>query len=442
MFNTSLLTSHLADLTASEIFSDARLIAAMLEVEAALARAEARTGVIPEAAAERIGQAVKEISVDIARLRDGMDKAGVPTIALVEQLREQVGTEFGAYVHWGATSQDILDTALGLQLRAVIAETEVRLKRLIRSLAGLADKHRKTLMAGRTQSQQALPITFGFKVAGWLAPLLRDWQRLAELKPRLLVLQFGGAVGTLASLGTEGLRVQDALAAELNLGLPLMPWHTQRDNVAEFAGWLSLLTGSLGKLAQDVILMAQTEVGELNESSDATRGGSSTMPQKSNPMISHSIVAAAQANAGLLASMHQALIQEHERAAYGWQLEWLTLPQMVTLTLVALSKASFLSENIVVNAEQMKANVQASHGLMLAEALRLALAPHMGSEEAKRLVAEAVRITAQQNRNLVDVVRVAAPVELDWDSLKDESSYLGVSDEFISQVLEGAGRLV
>lgn len=439
MFETSLLTSLFTDPVAAEIFSDARLITAMLEVEAALARAQAKTGLIPQTAAERIEQAVREIQIDADELRRDMEKAGVPTIELVKQLRAQVGDEFGAYVHWGATSQDILDTALVLQLREVIAEIEPRLTRLIYNLAGLADQHRKTLMAGRTQSQQALPTTFGFKVAGWLAPLIRHRQRLAELKPRLLVLQLGGAVGTLASLGIDGLRVQEALAAELNLDLPLIPWHTQCDTLAEFASWLSLVTGSLGKLAQDIILMAQTEVGEVNESSDDTRGGSSTMPQKNNPIISHSIVAAAQANAGLLSTMHQALMQEHERAAHGWQLEWLTLPQMVTLTFAALNKAIFLSENLVVDVERMKANVEASHGLMLAEAVRLTLAPHVGSEAAKRLVTEAARTASAQGRHLIDVVRVAAPVELDWESLKDESNYLGMSDELISRVLAEAG---
>jgi 3-carboxy-cis,cis-muconate cycloisomerase len=185
--------------------------------------------------------------------------------------------------------------------------------------------------------------------------------------------------------------------------------------------------------------MSQTEVGELNESGDYTRGGSSTMPQKNNPIISHSIVAATQANAGLLASMHQALLQEHERAAHSWQLEWLTLPQMVTLTLAALNKAIFLSENLVVDVERMKANVKASHGVMLAEAVRLALVPHVGNEEAKRLVTEAARVASEQGRHLIEVVREFVSVKLDWDALRDESNYLGISDELISRVLAEAG---
>ena len=196
-------------------------------------------------------------------------------------------------------------------------------------------------MAGRTHSQQALPITFGFKVAGWLAPLIRHRERLAELRPRVLVVQFGGAVGTLATLGRSGTQVQEALAAELGLNLLPIPWHTQRDTMAELAGWLSIFNGSLAKMAQDVILLAQSEVSELSESGNSTRGGSSTMPQKSNPIISELIITAARTNASLLASMHQAQVQEHERGTHGWQMEWLVLPQMFTLTAAALNRASF-----------------------------------------------------------------------------------------------------
>jgi 3-carboxy-cis,cis-muconate cycloisomerase len=316
------------------------------------------------------------------------------------------------------------------------------LGQLSQQLAQLADRHRHTLMAGRTHSQQALPITFGLKVAGWLAPLLRHWQRLAELKPRLLVLQFGGATGTLASLGEMGTAVQQALAAELNLTLSPIPWHTQRDNLAELANWLSLVTGSLGKMGQDIILLAQTEIGELRETADVTRGGSSTMPQKSNPIISETLIAAARANANLLATMHQALIQEQERATHGWQLEWLTLPQMFGHTAVALQKALFLSQNLVVNAAQMRENIARGNGLMMAEAITFALAQHMNRSEAKQRVGEAVQVALAQNQHLVDVVQTKTAVPLDWDSLRDESSYLGTTQIFIDQVLQETKDLI
>jgi 3-carboxy-cis,cis-muconate cycloisomerase len=291
-------------------------------------------------------------------------------------------------------------------------------------------------MAGRTHSQQALPIPFGLKVAEWLAPLVRHRQRLAEMKPRILVVQFGGAAGTLAALGERGTAVQEALAAELNLNMPPMPWHTQRDGFAEMASWLSLVSGSLAKMAQDIILMAQSEVGEVRESADPTRGGSSTMPQKSNPIISVLIIAAARTNASLLAAMHQAQIQEHERATHGWQMEWLVLPQMMGLTAVSLKKANFVAENLVVYEGQMRRIVAASKGLMMAEAVTFALVPtYLSRAEAKRLVREACLKAIKEDRHLIDVLQEEVTFPLNWAQLRDESAYFGTADEFINRVL-------
>lgn len=426
------------DAEVAGIFSDEHFVRTLLQVEAALARVQADLGVIPAGAGQAIASRAATLQVDLSQLREGTEKSGIPVIDLVRQLREQVGDEAATYVHWGATSQDIMDTALVLQLRSALGLLEERLQSLIESLAQLADRHRQTLMAGRTHSQQALPIPFGLKVAGWLAPLLRHRQRLAELKPRLLVLQFGGAAGTLAALGESGLDVQEALAAELDLGLPPLPWHTQRDSLAEVAGWLSLLSGSLAKMAQDVILLAQSEIAEVRESGDPSRGGSSTMPQKRNPITSEVIVAAARSNASLLASMHQALVQEQERATHGWQLEWLTLPQMLANSAAALNKALLVSRNLVVDEARMRQNVAASRGLMMAEALSFALTPFLGRAEAKRLVREASRLAAEQERHLVDVVREESEAPLDWSALRKEAAYLGSSGAFIDRVLRQA----
>ena len=402
----------------------------------ALATVEGQLGIIPTAAAEAIVAATNDFQLDTGRLQAGIDKAGVPISELVRQLRSQAGVAAKEYVHWGATTQDIMDTAFILQMRSALTHLKRQLNGLIAELARLADHHRHTIMAGRTHSQQALPIPFGLKVANWLAPLLRHQQRLAELEPRLLVVQFGGAAGTLAALGKQGLAVQKALANELQLGVPPMPWHTQRDNVAESAGWLSLVTGSLAKMAQDIILLAQSEVGEVRETNDPARGGSSTMPQKANPIISENIIAVARTNAALLGNMHNAQIQEHERGTHGWQMEWLTLPPMLTLTATALSKALFLSQHLVVNEVQMQANIVTSQGLMLAEAITFALAGVIGRSEAKRLVGEACRLSTTQKRHLVDVIRELTTAQLDWDTLRDESNYWGVSEQFISRVLE------
>lgn len=418
------------------VFTDHTFIQHMLLVESTLADVQGRLGIIPAAAAAEIVAAADALTIDWPQLQAGLEQAGVPVIALVAQLRQQVGGEAANYVHWGATTQDIVDTALILQLRAALAVLEPLLGQVIALLAELADAHRHTVMAGRTHSQHALPITFGFKAAGWLAPLLRHRQRLAELKPRLLVVQFGGAVGTLAALGERGTAVSQALAHALNLNAPLLPWHTQRDSLAEFASWLSLVSGSLAKMAQDIILLAQSEVGELRESGDPSRGGSSTMPQKSNPITSELIIAAARTNASLLGNMHQALVQEQERATHGWQMEWLTLPQMVGLTAVCLQKAATILPTLVVNADQMAANVAASLGLMLAETLTFALAPdHMSRVAAKELVAEGCKTAVAQNRHLFDIVREQTNAPLDWDSLRQEANYLGSANASIDRVL-------
>lgn len=371
---------------------------------------------------------------DIDGLRADIEKSGVPIAALVQQLREAVDGDAATYAHWGATTQDIMDTALVLQARAAFAIIEPALRDLIQALARMANEHRQTLMAARTHSQQALPMPFGLKVANWLAPLLRHRERLAQLKPRLFVLQFGGAAGTLAALGAQGPAVQEALAAELDLGLPLTPWHTQRDNLGELASWLSLLTGSLGKMGQDVILMAQSEVGELRESDDATRGGSSTMPQKRNPIMSELIVAAARHNASLLASMHQALLQEHERGTHGWQVEWLALPQMFALSAMSLNKALFLAHNLVVDAGRMRQNVEASQGVMLAEAAVYVLSPPMPRAEAKRIVRLCVQRAQEQGRHLVDILQEQVKADISWQALHEEA-YFGAAQTFIERVL-------
>jgi 3-carboxy-cis,cis-muconate cycloisomerase len=418
------------------IFSDEQYVRTLVEVEVTLARVESRLGVIPADAGERITAAAAGLSIDLARLRSGVERDGFPIIELVRQLRQAVGKPFADAIHFGATTQDVMDTALILQIRAALGVIEAQLQGVLTALASLADRHRHTLMAGRTHSQQALPITFGFKVAGWLAPLLRDRTRLRELKPRLLAVQFGGAAGTLAALGERGVEVQADLAKELGLEILLMPWHTQRDTLAELAGWLSLVSGSQAKMAQDIILLAQSEVSELRESDDLTRGGSSAMPQKSNPITSELILALARANAGQLVSMHQALINEHERGTHAWQLEWLALPQMFAFTSAALKHALWLSEHMQVDAVRMLENVRASHGLMLAEALSAALAERIGLDEAKKLVGEAARTAVLENRHLFDIVQARTKAALDWDLLRSEANYLGASQVFIDRVLK------
>jgi 3-carboxy-cis,cis-muconate cycloisomerase len=424
-----------SDTRIAGVFSDEAYLRRLVEVEVALARVQGELGVIPRAAADAIAARAPSLQPDVARLTEATRRDGFPVIGLLAQLREHLGGEAAEFVHWGATTQDVIDTALVLQLREVLTLIEGDIERLVAQLAALAELHRDTLIAGRTHSQHALPTTFGLKAATWLVPLVRHLDRLRELRPRLLLVQLGGAAGTLASLGERGLDVQRALAAELGLGVPVLPWHTQRDSLAELAGWLSLVTGSLGKVGQDVILMAQSEVAELSESADRSRGASSTMPQKSNPIQSELLVAAARQNAGLLSGMHHALVQEHERATHGWQLEWLSLPQMVSLTGGALQGALKVTGELQVNADRMRANVEASHGVMLAEAATLLLVQYLPHAEAKTVVHHALAVAAETGRNLIDVLRASVDVHVDWESIGDETKYLGLAGIMTDAVL-------
>ena len=427
------------------LLTDHAFVRALLEVEIALARAEARAGVIPAKAAEQIAKATAE-RVDIEALTRGTVRSGFPIIALVQELRKQVGVDAAPFIHWGATTQDIVDTACVLQLRAVVKVLRTRLGEIARHLAVLAERHRHTVLAGRTHGQQALPITFGLKVVSWVAPLVRHIERLGEIAPRLLIVQFGGAAGTLAALEDKGLSVAKELAGELELDMPAMSWHAQRDNFVEFAGWLSLATGTLAKMAQDIILLAQTEVGEAGESAEAGRGGSSTMPQKANPIASEMIIAAARTNAALLSAMHQAQIQEHERATHGWQVEWLTLPQMIVLTGGALKHARYLAQNLQVDEAAMRANITRANDVILAEAAVFALTSALPRPKAEELVKRACAVAVAENKPLIEAVRGLAQGDLadgtvDWQKLAQPENYLGQADQMIDAVLASVKRI-
>jgi 3-carboxy-cis,cis-muconate cycloisomerase len=431
----------------NQLLSDQAYVQALVEVETALARAEARVGAIPQAAAEQISRAADPNKVDIESLSKGTVRSGFPIIALVQELRRLVGGQAASYVHWGATTQDIMDTAGVLQLRAACELYKKRLVELARQLSQLANRHRATVMAGRTHGQQALPISFGLKVASWLAPVVHHGERLNQISPRLLVVQFGGAAGTLAALGDKGIEVMEALAAELKLAAPALPWHAQRDSLVEFAGWLSLITGSLGKMAQDIILLAQTEVGEVSESAEEGRGGSSTMPQKSNPITSELILAAARKNASLLSALHHAQVQEHERATHGWQVEWLTLPEMLMLTGGALKHAVYLAKNLQVDQAKMRENIHRANDVILAEAAVFALAQAMPRAQADELVKWACAVALSEGKPLVEVVKgligERVPVgAVDWQALAAPENYLGEVDKIIDRTLESANHFL
>ena len=420
----------------AKIFTDEQYVREMLVVEAALARVLGNLNVIPATAADNIVRASGELEVDFDQIKEGVNKSGFPVINLVQQLGVAAGDDAERYVHFGATTQDIMDTARVLQIKNALIAIEIELNNVIANLSEQVRTYRDQVLPGRTHTQHALPISFGYKVATWLAPLLRHRERLAQMRSRTLVLQFGGAAGTLASYGSRGKDIYSALGEDLALDLPVLPWHTQRDGFAEIAGWLSLVSGSLGKMAQDILLLAQTEIGEVRETEDASRGGSSAMPQKHNPIQSELILAAARANAASLSSMHNALIQEHERATHGWQLEWIALPQMFALTASALANATKISRGLVVDQDRMRENVLASHGTMMAEAIRIALIEKMAPKGAESLLKDATQTALAESRPLVEIVKENSDVELPWDSLSDESDYLGEAQWFIDRVLQ------
>ena len=430
----ALFRALLDDPEVAALLGDAAQARAMVEVEIALARVQADLGVIPADAGRAIEAALADFAPDLDGLAAGTAAAGIPIPALVAQLRRAVGEPAATYVHWGATSQDIVDTALVLRLREVLAVLEVRLDRLGAALARLAREHRDTVLVARTRYQQALPTTFALKVAGWLAPLARHRDRLRELEPRLLAVQFGGAAGNLAALGDRGVGVMEALAAELGLACPPMPWHSQRDSVAEFASWLALVTGTLGKLGQDVLLMAQNEVGELRE---AAGGGSSTMPQKSNPIRSEALVTLARRNATLVAGLHQAMLHAHERDGAAWQLEWGILPDMVSGTAAALDHAACLAETMVVDGRRMAATLASTGGLLLAEAASFALSEHMPRAEAQALVKRACAAAIASGRDLLAVVSEQTDAPVDWPRLRARAEKPPGADRLVRRVLEG-----
>ena len=425
------------------VFSDKALIQRYIDVEVALAQAEARCGVIPADAAAVIARESRLDRIDFDHMREETDIVGYPILPLVHQLAAMCG-DAGRYVHWGATTQDIMDTAVALQVRDALAmvDSDIRALRLI--LADLAAKHRDTPMAGRTHLQQALPVTFGYKVAIWLAMFDRHQERLAQLRPRVEVVEFAGAAGTLASLGTAegnmGLEVQRALADELGLGVPATTWHVARDGFAEAVNLLALVTGSLGKIALDIMIMASTEFAEVYEPFVKGRGASSTMPQKRNPISSELMLAASKAvrqHAGL---MVDAMVQDFERATGPWHAEWIAIPESFILTAGALHQAKFALGGLIVDTDRMRHNLGLSRGLIVAEAVMMGMAPHIGRQQAHDVVYDACRTVNEHGGTLADALSALPEVTRHFDRttidrLTDPANYLGLAPQMVDQAL-------
>jgi 3-carboxy-cis,cis-muconate cycloisomerase len=422
---TRLVESLAATERLSEVFSDASVLQAMLDFEAALARAEARCGAIPANAVAPIAHASRSEGFDAGELARLSLRAGTPAIPVVKMLTARVRAidpEAAGFVHWGATSQDVADTALVLLLRQARRILQTDHKRTIAALRRLSGQHAATVMLARTLLQPAPPVTFGLKAAGWCAAVRRGWERVSSRFDEALCLQFGGASGTLAALENRGLAVSEALASELDLKLPDGPWHGYRDRLAALMAALSIYTASLGKIALDVALLMQFEVGEAAEPGGDGRGGSSSMPHKRNPTACMLTLASAKRAPGLLADFVAGMVQEHERAVGGWQAEWPLVYGIVQSTGVALESMAEVTEGLTVDVARMRANLDSTRGAVFAERAVMMLAAEVGREAARHKVEEAIQTTGMPP---------------DLPDLRTPEEYLGSAEAFRRRLLEG-----
>jgi 3-carboxy-cis,cis-muconate cycloisomerase len=430
----------------AQLFSDESVLAAMLEFEVALARAEARAGVIPQAAADAIATSTKTENFDTTALANATLRAGTPAIPLVKTLTESVrknNPDAARFVHWGATSQDVADTGMSLLLKRAQPILLGDLQRLEQALRHLSEQHAKTVMLGRTLMQPAPPVTLGLKAAGWLGSIHRAHCALADAFSNATILQFGGASGTLASLGSQGISVANELARQLGLGNPEAPWHTHRDRWAAMICACGVLTGSLGKMARDISLLMQNEVAESSEPGGDGRGGSSTMPHKRNPIACSLTLAASHRVPALVASCLSAMVQEHERGVGGWQAEWPIMADTIRATGLAIASMAEVAEGLSVDAERMRSNIEKTNGVIFAERAMMLLGSKLGRDVAHRVLEQATKKCAAENRHLRDVLAEISEVTAHFDTttleqLEIPEQYLGAAEDFRKALLSAS----
>jgi 3-carboxy-cis,cis-muconate cycloisomerase len=423
------------------VWSDENRVQKYLDFEAALARAQARLGIIPKNAAAEIVRHCEAKQIDMAKLKEATEKIGYPVLPVVQQLVALCKDGLGEWSHWGATTQDITDTATIMQIREALDLIENEIDGIRDALATLAKKYRDTPMAGRSNLQQAVPITFGYKMATLLGAYERHKQRLDELRPRVLVGEFGGAAGTLSSLGKDGLKVQTELMKELKLGQPDISWHTVRDRIAEVGCFLGLVTGTCGKIAFDVKLLMQTEVEEVYEPFHQGRGSSSTMPQKRNPISSVYITAQTAMVKQLAAALLEAMVEDHERATGPWEIEWIALPEIFMLSAGALAQTRFVVEGLQVNEKKMRDNIGITKGLLMSEAVMMGLGAAIGRNRAHDVVYDICREVVKTGRPLVDLLAEDKEISKhasreQLEKMVDPTNYLGVAGEMVDRVLK------
>ena len=422
------------------VWSDENRTAKYVAIESALARVQGRLGLIPAEAAAEIVRVCAIGNIDMVKLKAQTERIGYPILGVVSQINLLCRDKLGEYCHWGATTQDITDTATVLQIREALALVDADLAAISNALAELARKHRLTPMIGRSNLQQAIPVTFGYKMAGLLSAIERHRTRLTQLRPRVLVGEFAGAAGTLASLATGAMETQAGLCAELALSQPDIAWHTIRDNIAEVGCFLGLVGGTLGKLSMDVKLMMQTEVGEVFEPYAHGRGSSSTMPQKRNPISSCYIHAQISVVRQHAAAMLDAMVADHERSTGPWEIEWIVLPDAFCLLAGALAQSRFVIDGLEVDAKRMRSNLDMTHGLVVSEAVMMGLAPYIGREHAHDLVYDICRVAIEEERALLDLLAENAEImqhvtREQLAAMCDPAAYLGQSGVMVDRVL-------
>jgi 3-carboxy-cis,cis-muconate cycloisomerase len=422
------------------VWSDENRTAKYVEIERALAIVQGRLGIIPQEAADEIVSHCHIEQIDMRRLREQTERIGYPILGVVTQINQLCRDKLGEYVHWGATTQDITDTATVLQIREALQLVDDELAAIAKAMAKLAQEHRLTPMIGRSNLQQAIPVTFGYKMAGLLSAILRHRERLAQLKERVLVGEFAGAAGTLASLETGAMQTQAGLCEELGLKQPVIAWHTIRDNIAEVGALLGLIGGTLGKLSMDVKLMMQTEVGEVYEPYHHGRGSSSTMPQKRNPISSCYIHAAISVVRQHAAALMDAMVADHERSTGPWEIEWIVLPEAFCLTAGALKQSRAVLEGLEVDAQAMRRNIDMTGGLVMSEAVMMGLGPYLGREYAHDLVYDLCRESLARKVPLIELLaahpQIAGHVDrAALERMLDPAHYLGQSGHMVDRVL-------
>jgi 3-carboxy-cis,cis-muconate cycloisomerase len=430
----------------ADLFSDDSILSAMLEFEVALTRAEADLGIVPRSAAKAIEAVAKETAIDASAISKETLRAGNPVIPFVKILTDHVRSVDSAaagFVHWGATSQDVSDTALVLLLKRAQSPIADDISRLENILARMSEQHKDTVMLGRTLMQAAPPVTFGLKAAGWLASVHRSRRRLDAAFSEALILQLGGASGTLASLGEHGVAVTCALAEELGIACPEAPWHTHRDRLANLACCCGVLTGTLGKMARDITLLAQSEIEEVAEPGGEGRGGSSTMPHKRNPVGSVETLAAANRVAGLVAPFLSATVQENERATGGWQSEWPIMASLVQSTGLAAACMAEVAEGLTVDPRRMRSNIEHTNGAIFAERAMMLLGATLGRDTAHKVLEKATRNGIPQGRHLAEVLAEMPEVtsRIEESVLRDlevPQKYLGSAEAFRTRLLSSA----